>query len=597
MPSTSRLANRGSRTMDGRAHTTGATAAREWTAHVDPDSGVTYFHNTVTGESSWEAPPGLDRADSIPQEGVTTPVPAGHPPTLFAPWQAAAPGWYTEGPAPAAHAAVPAPFELEPAEPSVHYGAPAKSQQGSIISTINGPLTRDRPGTSSVSRTARADSTSQQRPGLVGRVQRLFYGDDAQGGEPAADRETAAEPAADGAAADDKAKKPASPLDLLAKPVPRLWGGAMRAVICGLAVGLLWCTTLNISRGIAVLFIPSPDTRVIFESWKTVSAVAQVEHNGHISCAETAARLCQMQQDATVAAALNATSGRTHNLQVATDIGNAASECVSAVKVVFTEVADWIAADVQHTLNWTGACSDDEEAQLLQALGAGEAGARSTSYSVSKQYVDNNNNTWNILQAQMEARAKYDRDYLANKTALFRALVPQIGGLPDAYFRAAVNLLNVSVPLPAGIAIGCITNGSYCPTQSIVDGYRVSPHRSAPPSAGTNGNRSWAAEGAAHAERYLRGDRERASRRVRRHQCLPGLHAGPFPRHPGVCVCAGGSPFSALSHTERLLVDGQRQQCHGANRCERAAACRPRARGDEPLAQASTWATCHSRRR
>lgn len=31
---------------------------RDWTEEVDEASGEKYFYNNVTGESSWEAPPG-----------------------------------------------------------------------------------------------------------------------------------------------------------------------------------------------------------------------------------------------------------------------------------------------------------------------------------------------------------------------------------------------------------------------------------------------------------------------------------------------------------------------------------------------------------
>ena len=35
-----------------------AAAKCEWTKHTDPASGDDYYHNTTTGETTWDQPPG-----------------------------------------------------------------------------------------------------------------------------------------------------------------------------------------------------------------------------------------------------------------------------------------------------------------------------------------------------------------------------------------------------------------------------------------------------------------------------------------------------------------------------------------------------------
>ena len=42
-------------------------APSAWTAHMDPDTGATYFYNDQTGESSWETPAGVDEATLLAQ--------------------------------------------------------------------------------------------------------------------------------------------------------------------------------------------------------------------------------------------------------------------------------------------------------------------------------------------------------------------------------------------------------------------------------------------------------------------------------------------------------------------------------------------------
>lgn len=42
-------------------------APSAWTAHMDPDTGATYFYNDQTRESCWETPAGVDEATLLAQ--------------------------------------------------------------------------------------------------------------------------------------------------------------------------------------------------------------------------------------------------------------------------------------------------------------------------------------------------------------------------------------------------------------------------------------------------------------------------------------------------------------------------------------------------
>ena len=47
-----------------------------WTAHFDPNSGLSYYYNTQTGVTQWQ-PPKWENAQAVPMEGLSGPMP--HP--------------------------------------------------------------------------------------------------------------------------------------------------------------------------------------------------------------------------------------------------------------------------------------------------------------------------------------------------------------------------------------------------------------------------------------------------------------------------------------------------------------------------------------
>ena len=62
-----------------------AQAAGEWTAHVDEDSGATYYYNASTGETTWEMP-----AEMAAAATESTPASGGAVRGVFAPCTAVA---------------------------------------------------------------------------------------------------------------------------------------------------------------------------------------------------------------------------------------------------------------------------------------------------------------------------------------------------------------------------------------------------------------------------------------------------------------------------------------------------------------------------
>eukprot|EP00966_Prymnesium_polylepis_P261996 6052268-Prymnesium_polylepis.1 len=223
-----------------------------------------------------------------------------------------------------------------------------------------------------------------------------------------------------------------------------------RALVCALAVALLWSSSLSVSRYVAASFVTVPPVNEVFTMCKRTYAEVKRQKAAHMSCTarqmqQCDARLARQLEDETRRSRTDALANR----GVVRRAVELKQRCTAQQLATLDAIEHLQQASVP--LVWSadrGACSADE-LQRAQAV-VGDIGVvRDRAMSVASKYAQDVQLLQSLALTGIEARMDYDTQYVAAKTEALRALPGQLRSISRRQaqaMRAALARLNGSLP-------------------------------------------------------------------------------------------------------------------------------------------------------
>lgn len=247
-----------------------------------------------------------------------------------------------------------------------------------------------------------------------------------------------------------------------------------RLMICLVAVTLVWCTSLRISAGIAALFVESPSSQVVVDSWRVVVDVGAQEREAHVDCARLQTDQCKAALNRTVALMVAASdAARRRNRFTATAADLQAVDCNAWMVRTFSNTQKWVKLDpVSNRLQYNANCSAEERATLQNLVGdIGEV--KSNSFALSTDYVRQTSALFDNAASSIANRTEYDRNYIATKLGLTRLKAIEISGIPVP-FQLSIPGLFPGLSLAIDRLVACLAlTGSPCPRPTLVSQFRA----------------------------------------------------------------------------------------------------------------------------
>ena len=253
--------------------------------------------------------------------------------------------------------------------------------------------------------------------------------------------------------------------------VPKHYVLGTRVLVCAIAVALIWCTSLSLSAGIAAFFITSPNSNEIFRTWDVTYHIAREEKHAHELCADEQIARCNTALN-TTAYSMKAASevAQARNTETVAAVSLTTALCQTAQLSIFTSTQKWIelspTSNILRYLN----CSAADQANLR--LMFGDVGqVANTQYSLNELYARQQEALLAQTAASINNWTLYNQQYFGLKGVELSnvALNMEQLSLPT------VQLINMTLPeyaLQTGNLTACIVQPAGCPWgRSVVAQY------------------------------------------------------------------------------------------------------------------------------
>jgi len=194
-----------------------------------------------------------------------------------------------------------------------------------------------------------------------------------------------------------------------------------RAIISGVAIILLWSTSLSLITNVLQITdaFPIPEVDVVID--KTIRLINESKRlrTNYINCVTSELQVCNATLNGRVEReAKRAEDARAHNQEMRASSRQASVECATAQANGLSSVRAWQSAQtatVSTSAHYSRRCTAAEKTELSQMTGDTSA-HRSASMQLVQEYSDTSQKTTRSLGGQVVDRARYDRVYLYNKT-------------------------------------------------------------------------------------------------------------------------------------------------------------------------------------
>ena len=240
-----------------------------------------------------------------------------------------------------------------------------------------------------------------------------------------------------------------------------------RAIVSGLAIGMLWLSSLSMITSLlrATNALPIPPVQlVVHESVSLFNETARLRET-YIDCVQENLMVCNATLTRRQAReADRSEAARRSNVQTRDNARTTQAACATAHARAMASVSAWQqqqGAGGDGSAQYTTACTANERTQLTEMTGDTTA-QRSAAFQLSRGYSTSSQSTVGTLAQQVAARAAYDREYLWNRTLRDVSLEHQLGNLSLDY-SLSINARFAGLNLTEVLACSTLTGGAPCP--------------------------------------------------------------------------------------------------------------------------------------
>jgi len=260
----------------------------------------------------------------------------------------------------------------------------------------------------------------------------------------------------------------------------------------------------------------------------------------YVACVADSLTRCNLTlTDAVDGELQRAASARAHNRRLVEDAEGLYRRCRAARIRGEAAVAQWRAASPLPSSPYALSCSAAEQAGLQAAQGDVDAELAAV-HAVNDEYANKSQGTVALLVGQIEARGRYDREYLHNKT-LAHVRLRQLRLSLTANFSADLSLRLGSLNLSLLLACATLSPSHRCPGESLRDMVSASQQRLY--SSYTGAVRAWG-DSVGRVENYADAAQDRLASAANALAAIAAWFGRNFPEFQG--SLPGGVPWPSL---------------------------------------------------
>eukprot|EP00808_Paulinella_micropora_P023174 g45113.t1 len=217
------------------------------------------------------------------------------------------------------------------------------------------------------------------------------------------------------------------------------WRLVARLAVCGIAIGLLWVSSLTVSTAVAGLYVATPTYKVVYDEWAFVVELAEKERHVSYQCVERQLQQCRDRLDKTSKRkqrdSAETAADNTIKLKLRDSVRLA---CLNAHDQSLGSVGKLLDAAALNTeLSWAtngniyttdASCTADDK-NRLEKLMSDSSKVKSELYAQNADFASESLSSMDRLRISIDARNDYDREYAYNKT---KAIWDTASALSDA---------------------------------------------------------------------------------------------------------------------------------------------------------------------
>jgi len=221
------------------------------------------------------------------------------------------------------------------------------------------------------------------------------------------------------------------------------WKYGLRVILCGIAIGLIWLTSLAVATSIASLYITKPSYAATVNSWISVVELANEERLSAGSCVDREVAQCYWD--------LNTAEGQLFDVYLANAARNNAtvtaeenrtSVCSNRIQSSLTALGLYLQREVRpqplDVWNDYSVCPNETRQLLYNEMGY-SAQDKSQVYRDNANFANDVNQQMTQVSQSVDARVDYDRNYwfgpLTGKMPRLDVKVKQIMVDPNITFQ------------------------------------------------------------------------------------------------------------------------------------------------------------------